>query len=163
MPQLRYINLSGVSVVLAPIHHVILAQKGWAAPVSTDPSLLRPLISPNETITSVRLRWQTPLQQKVKCKPFAQAQASFSAPGARAREIIMSGVIRLGPQAQLWRRRSNSCVCVGGVGGGGGRVEAGRGISEALCSTYRNYALPPHPEPIFAASSVPLSQSQAPS
>lgn len=36
-----------------------------------------------------------------ECKPLAQAKASFSAPGATAREIIMSGVIRLGPEAQL--------------------------------------------------------------
>lgn len=68
-----------------------------------------------------------------ECKPLAQAKASFSAPGATAREIIMSGVIRLGPEAQLWRRRSKSL----------GGKEAGRDIREALCSAYGNHALPP--------------------
>lgn len=56
----------------------------------------------------------------------------------------MSGVIRLGPQAQLWRRRSNSW---------GG--EAGRGIREALCSAYGNHALPPHPNPSSQPAEFP--------
>lgn len=73
------------------------------------------------------LKMAASLGAEGKCKAFSQAKASFSAPGARAREIIMSGVIWLGPQAQLWRRWSNSC--------GGRQAEASEKLSAPLTVT----------------------------